>query len=97
MDRLSVNHPHCELGDAWIRNLSGTERSERRIPVQLVEGADLVRAVDRTRADGLGSKVGMIEQVEIFRPRLGLAMVKTEYPRKLTESIASSLQSMLKT
>ena len=28
---------------------------------------------------------------------LGLAMVKTEYPRKLTDSIASSLQSMLMT
>jgi DNA-binding transcriptional LysR family regulator len=28
---------------------------------------------------------------------LGLAMVKTEYPRKLTESVANSLQSMLKT
>lgn len=27
---------------------------------------------------------------------LGLAMVKTEYPRKLTDSIANSLQSMLK-
>ena len=27
---------------------------------------------------------------------LGLAMVKTEYPRKLTDSIASSLQTMLK-
>jgi DNA-binding transcriptional LysR family regulator len=28
---------------------------------------------------------------------LGLAMVRTDYPRKLTESIASSLQAMLKT
>jgi hypothetical protein len=27
---------------------------------------------------------------------LGLAMVRTDYPRKLTESLANSLQSMLK-
>ena len=49
----------------------------------------------RQRAAGAFFETFRIEGHRISR-MLGLAMVKTEYPRKLTDSIANSLQTMLK-
>jgi hypothetical protein len=54
----------CNTG---IRRLSCAERPER-IAADLIEGTDIVRAVDCACADTLGRKVRMVKDIEVLRP-----------------------------
>ena len=61
---------HCQLRHARVGGLSGTESAERRVAVDFVKGADLVRAVDGAGADALGREIRMVEDVEVFGAEL---------------------------
>lgn len=63
---LSEDKLDCELRDTRIANLPRAESSEGRIPVQLVEGADLIGPMHCTRTDRFGSKVRTVQHIEVF-------------------------------
>ena len=58
------------MSNPRVCGLPGPEGAESRVALQLVKGADLVRAVDNTGTRALWRKVGMIKDVEILQPQL---------------------------
>jgi hypothetical protein len=66
----SEQNLHRELGDARIPGLASPECSEGGIVIQFVERADLIGAVDRSRADALGSKVRMVQNIKVLASEL---------------------------
>ena len=65
---FSEDELDCELRDTRIANLSRAECSEGRVPVQLVESADLIGPIHCARADGFGSEVRMVQHIKVFSP-----------------------------
>src|SRR6267142_43246 len=66
---------HCQLGDTRIPGLAGTESAESSVAIELVEGTDLVSAVDGTAAGAFRRSVKLkyleswTSQLEVFGRR----------------------------
>jgi len=60
---------YCQLGDAGISRLSGSERA-KGIAADFVEGADLVGAIHCSSAGAFGCKVRVVKDVEVLRTKL---------------------------
>jgi DNA-binding transcriptional LysR family regulator len=95
-----------------LRQIIDRKFKEIGVTPRVVMEADDTEAIKRLVESGFGHSVlpahalrqrtgGFFQTFRIEGHRisrvLGLAMVRTDYPRKLTDSIADSLQAMLKT
>jgi hypothetical protein len=59
-----------KLRHARISRLSCAERPKRRVTVQFIERADLVRAIHGSGANAFRCEVRMIQHFEVFRAEL---------------------------